>query len=208
MLGLYNMQSNQADHSGSNGLGHICRKLCLAGIASLAVLSCTSTPHKVKDLETGELEVQSKGINEDIGINENDQAVIRQNQDARTALQIQRVGNLRLEQELSAENSEYTSCWEQMSSPKMGGDGQVRDLPDPEALKEVVNVKEEVGLDADGQLRVVKEEFLNETLTKEKTYNSRLRAMLKEARKARKECERKLRYKKRRLKMDQQEFGG
>jgi hypothetical protein len=148
-----------------------------------------STPHEVKELESGELDIKGSTTYGKVGLNEKKQVVIRNEKSADFELTVQQMANERLRDEAIREVRVLQLCREELADPRLGGNGKITNLPAVDGLQAVVEQREEVGLDEGGNLNVVQEEYFMERLKAERKYEKDVRRLLETATKHRKECD-------------------
>jgi hypothetical protein len=160
-------------------------------VTMLAANACSSS-EEVKEIDT---KLESKGSvdGKQIGINEDDEAIIQENTNADDELRSLQWANSRLLEQLETDHHELKRCREDLADPRLGGSGEVRDLPEIDNMKPVTEVKEEFGKDADGNLKVVKRESFVKAVAAEKKYQKTLKSMQQTVEKNRVECERNMR---------------
>ncbi len=101
----------------------------------------------------------------EIGINDDDEAIIQENTNADDELRSLQWANSRLLEQLETDHHELKRCRSDLSDPRLGGSGNVRDLPEIDGMKPVTEVKEEFGKDEAGNLKVVKRESFQKRVT-------------------------------------------
>lgn len=147
-------------------------------IAFLTLSACT-TSHEVKELDDEPLAGKGKTLDGEVGINSNNQAVIRKKSSAADELRIQDAVNMRLRDELDSDLFALKSCRQQRADKRLGGDGRVAKIPDIDDMTADYQVREQLGLDSEGNLSVVREQLFEERLTAERKYETTLRTMTK-----------------------------
>jgi hypothetical protein len=165
--------------------------LALSILTALVASSCTSSD-EVKEIDT-KLDVKNRSEGREIGINDDDEAIIQEKTDADDELRALEMGNMRLFDNLQTDYNELKRCREDLADPRLGGNGEVTDIPEIDKMKNLAEVKEEFGLDDEGKLKVVKRQKFSETLAQEQKYQKSLKSMQGIVSKYRVECERKMR---------------
>ncbi len=167
-------------------------KIFIANILAILALGACSSSEEVKEVDT---KLEKKGMvdGKEIGINDDDEAIIQENTNADDELRSLQWANSRLLEQLETDHHELKRCRSDLSDPRLGGSGNVRDLPEIDGMKPVTEVKEEFGKDEAGNLKVVKRESFQKRVTAEKRYQDTLKSMQKTVEKHRVECDREMR---------------
>lgn len=166
-------------------------KIVLALAALFAFQACTSNDHEVRDVETL-IEKKGRVGDKDIGINKDGEAIIQEKVEADDELRRQQWTNNVLTEKFETEHFELRRCRTEISDPRLGGDGNVREIPEIDNMASTDGVKEEFGADEQGDLKVVRREYYLERLNQERKVERKLRDMLKTVSKYREDCGRKL----------------
>jgi hypothetical protein len=154
--------------------------------------SCaTTSENKVQEIET-KMEVKGQVSGGKLGIDDEGDAVIQQDNMADDELRTQIMVNSRLGEELKTEHFMLQSCRDDMSDPRLGGHGEPEEIPEIDKMKNATDVREQFGLDDDGNLRFVKREYYIERLKNERKYETSVRQMLKTVKRHRLLCEKKM----------------
>jgi hypothetical protein len=160
------------------------KKLLIAG---LFVMGCASE-HKMKELSTP-LDVKGQiSSNEFIGLNQSGEAIIQTKEKADQELRGWIWQNNNDEQEVNSTWHELKRCREDASDVRLGGSGEVVELPEIDNMKPTIEVKEQVGL-INRDMVVVKESFYKDRLAQEKSYNDTLSKMMRTIKKYKTKCE-------------------
>lgn len=154
---------------------------------SLVLASCASSEIKQLDTEMDVKGTTSQGL---VGVKDN-KAIIQEKHLADDELRIQQWKNFQLENDLNHEYHMTQWCYNDLSDPRLGGNGEVTEAPDLQKLKNVTSVKQELGLEGEN-LVVVKTSSFAEKLAAEQQYEKSLQEMLGEVKKTRASCERKM----------------
>jgi len=133
------------------------KKLLLISF-TLAFSSCSSSKYKVKNVDT-KMDVKGTIQGSKIGLDEQKQAIIQTETTTEVELQKQQWANYDLEKQLSNSHEQLTRCRTDLADPRLGGSGQVVEIPEIDNMKKPANIKEEIGLDEQGNLKVVKKEY-------------------------------------------------
>lgn len=156
-------------------------------ILVLGMVGCAS--NKIKQLDT-EIDVKGQTSNGVIGL-QNDYAMIQEKRSAEEELRIQQWRNYQVENDLNHEYYMAEWCYNDLSDPRLGGKSEVADAPDMSKLKSSPQIKEELGLEGE-KLVVVKTYSFPEKLKVERDYEQAMNTMMKEVKKTRASCERKM----------------
>lgn len=156
-------------------------------ILLMGMVGCAS--NKIKQLDT-EIEVKGQTSNGVIGL-QNNYAMIQEKRSAEDELRIQQWRNYQVENDLNHEYYMTEWCYSDLSDPRLGGKSEVAEAPDMSKLKSSPQIKEELGLEGE-KLVVVKTYSFPEKLKVERDYEQAMNTMLKEVKKTRASCERKM----------------
>ena len=155
----------------------------------LSIVSCATDKNVPQILETA---LETKGETEEgkIGINKEGQVIIQEETDVTVRLRLKKFANQNLEDRLEQDHHMLKRCREDISDPRLGGNGAMSPLPGIDNLKSVSQAKEEFGLDEEGNLKFVSKEFYLERLEREQRYTKSLRKMIRIVRSNLDDCER------------------
>lgn len=157
--------------------------------AVLGLLGCSS--NKVKDTNT-ELTKDSRYGESRIGVDKDDRVIIQQEQRLESELRKVAWDNYDKLQEIESRHNLLHRCRAEIADPRLGGSGEMVEIPELDTLNTVEQWREEIAINQDGQLRVVKREDYKDRLQNEREYNQQLRDQLKLVRKHLKKCERQM----------------
>lgn len=157
-------------------------------LSLFALIGCASGD-KVKQLDT-EIDVKGTTQHGVVGL-QDDVAVIQEKRMADDELRIQQWKNFQLENDLNHEYHMANWCYEDLSDPRLGGNGEMSQAPEVTSMKDSVKIKEELGLEGE-KLVVVKTYSFKDQLNVERQYEKSLTEMTKHVKKTRSECERKM----------------
>lgn len=157
-------------------------------VIGLLLAGCTTPEHQVKEIDTT-LETKEETNNGRIGLNDDKQVVIQNEVSAGDELKVQEMVNADLERDLEREHFVLKLCRRDLADQRLGGSGAAGDIPEIDNMKTPNEVKEEFGLNADGNLRVVRRELFVERLKSERKYETSLRTLMKVVAKHREKCE-------------------
>ena len=162
-------------------------KTLVMTILVLGMVGCAS--NKIKQLDT-EIDVKGQTSTGVVGLQDN-QAVIQEKHSADEELRLQQWKNYQVENDLNHEYYMTEWCYNDLADPRLGGQGEVAEAPDMSKLKSAPQIKEELGLEGE-KLVVVKTYSFAEKLKVERDYEVAMNNMLKEVKKTRASCERKM----------------
>lgn len=156
-------------------------------ITCLVLTGCASE-HKMKEI-SAPLDVKGQiSSNELVGLNESGEAIIQTKEKADQELRGWIWQNNNDEQEVNSAWHELKRCREESSDVRLGGSGEVVELPEIDNMKPTIEVKEKVGL-INRDMVVVKESYYKDRLVQEKSYNDTLSKMMKTIKKHKTKCE-------------------
>lgn len=167
-------------------------RIALLGLLFSVGLSSCASDDAVKEVDT-KLDVKTRVDGKEIGVNDDDEAIIQEKTDAGDELRSLEWANTRLMERLETDYNELKRCREDVSDVRLGGSGDVSAIPEIDKMKNLTEVKEEFGMDEDGKLVVVKREKFKDKLTQEKKFQETLKTMQKAISQHRVECERRMR---------------
>lgn len=162
-------------------------KNLVMAILVLGMAGCAT--NKIKQLDT-EIDVKGQTSTGVIGL-QNDYAMIQEKRSAEDELRIQQWHNYQVENDLNHEYYMTEWCYSDLADPRLGGNGEVADSPDMSKLKNSPQIKEELGLEGK-KLVIVRTYSFPEKLKVERDYEQSMTSMLKEVKKTRAYCERKM----------------
>ncbi len=158
-------------------------------IVALAAAGCATNKYEAKEIVTKDFQVKGNAIDGKVGLNGKNQLVIKREHSITFELQVQDLVNMRLQDKVNSELHMLKLCRRHLADPRLGGNGKVGSLPAVDQLQTVPELREEMGIDEDGNLKIVTEEYLEERLRSEREFEKSLRGMIKVAESNREECE-------------------
>ena len=167
------------------------RHLFLACLLLALAPACSS--NKVKPVNDN-LDVKGKMGSQEIGLTDDKEAVIQDSVAVDDELRGLSWKNYEAERKLGSERDQLIACRTDLADPRLGGNKKLEPIPELEMSKDLGKVQEQLGLNDNGQLKVVKKQNIEERLAKEKQYNESLNRMLTVVSQNRVECERELGY--------------
>ena len=165
--------------------------LALATVMS-TMLGCS---HKGQIKEVNDqIDVRGKLGDKDIGIDENDKAVIQESIAVEDELRTMTWKNYEADRKLKSEREQLTTCRTDLADPRLGGNKQIEAVPAIEVTENQGKVDEKMGVASNGQIKLVKRTMLEEKLENQKQYNESLNGLLTTVSQSRENCERELGY--------------
>ncbi len=156
-------------------------------------LFACSSAQKVEKVDTN-LDVKGTVATEQIGVDDKGQAIVQEETGADDMLKKQRWANAELENSLRHEYEQLQRCRNDLADPRLGGNGEVSDLPEVDSAMDLSKVKEEFGLTEQGKLSIVKKELFTDRLKRERAFEASVKSSIKIVKKHRADCERKMGY--------------
>jgi hypothetical protein len=159
-------------------------------ILSVIAASCAS-PYKANDLSDNMKISELKGNTSQgvVGLNEKKEIVVQEEISADTELQVQRNVNLHWLETLEHEAYFVKWCRRDLADPRLGGYGELPADPEIDNIRTPEQVREEMGLDDDGNLKIVKQSYFADKLKKERAYGEAMQKMITLFKRHRDECE-------------------
>lgn len=161
-------------------------------VALIATGCVTANENKVREIETKNVVVKGSLGNGKVVLNSDDEIVIQEETDADNELRIQEAVNSKIQSDLNQEAHMLKRCRMDLSDERLGGSGKIPELPAVDSMKDAEDVKEELGLNEDGELKVVKRSYFVARLKAARKYERSLRKMLSTVENHREECEYKM----------------
>lgn len=136
--------------------------------------------------------IDSKGTTQNglVGI-KNGKAIIQESTNAADELRTQQWKNNNLEDTLKDMSYGLKRCREEVADSRLGGSGEITEIPEVDNLKNPTTMKEEFGVAKNGDLKVVKQQDFMEKLKSERQYEVSLLEAMKIIKKNNAECGRK-----------------
>jgi len=156
-------------------------------LAALLMLTACTSANEVKELKDDPLVSKGKTVDGEVGINSHNQAVIRKKTNAADELRVQDMVNMHLRDELNSDLLNLKDCRQQKQNKRLGGSGHLAEIPDIDNMN-VDQAREDLGIDSEGNLSLVREELFEERLKAERQYEQTLRSMIKIAKRHLDEC--------------------
>jgi len=160
---------------------------------STSLVGCATTQYEVKKLENQKFEIKGGTADGKIGINEKNQVVIKKERSADYELRVQELANTHLQDRAVRGMHMLKLCRSDLADPRLGGTGEISPISAVDDLHSLPAIREEMGLDKDGNLNIVSEEFFEERLQAERKYGKALDGIIKVTEKHTLSCENDLR---------------
>jgi len=142
--------------------------------ALLAAVGCTGSKHEMKEIETT-IDQKGEVDGTKLGLNKDGEAVLKAEQSAADELRIQQLANSRLRDYMDRDYFELKRCNRDLSDPRLGGKGELTEMPDLSNLQSPADEIEEIGKTESGDLKVVRTQFYLDRLTAERKYEQSIR---------------------------------
>lgn len=157
-------------------------------IASVIGSGCASNP--IKTLDT---QIEIKGSTQQGTLGIKDKMVIIQKETAADdELRFQEWQNNALENDVNEQYFWLKRCREELADSRLGGNGEVTDLPEIDKMKTSDEIKEQFGLNENGRLEFVRQQDFLKKLDNERAYAKTLAIMKTTIHHNREICERKM----------------
>ena len=163
--------------------------ICFLMLASLP--ACSS--HKVKPVDEP-LDVKGKYGDQEIGLNEDNEGIIQDSIAVEDELRVLAWKNYETERKLKQERTDLIQCRTDLADPRLSGNKKLDPIPELEISEDLGKIQEKIGITQNGRIKVVKKQFINERIEKERDYRESLERLVKELTHHREECERDLGY--------------
>jgi len=163
----------------------------LVTMVSMVMLSACASDYKVKSVDT---EIVGKGAigSRIIGLNDSKEVIIQEENDAADELRVQEAVNAKMVQDLEYESFELKSCRNDLADPRLSGNGTLPPVAEIDEMKQPEQVKEEIGITDDGDLKVVKKSYFIDKLKLERKFASSLKKMITLTTRHKEECSAKM----------------
>ncbi len=168
-------------------------KRALFPLLCLAVIAAGCSSKKLKPVDE-DIDVKAKMGDKEIGINEDDDAVIQEAVAVEDELRKLTWYNYETERKLKSEREDLIRCRTDLADPRLSGNKKLEPIPELEISEDLSKVQQKLGITKSGRIKVVKKEFLTDRMEKETRYKESLENLLKVLSQHRKDCERDLGY--------------
>lgn len=160
-------------------------------LLALAASGCASK--KLKPIDE-KIDVKAKMGEKEIGINEDEDAVIQEAVAVEDELRKLNWFNYETERKLKSERTELIRCRTDLADPRLSGNKTLDPIPELEISQDLSKIQQKLGITESGRIKVVKKEFLNDRFEKEQRYKESLESLLKVLSDQKTNCERELGY--------------
>lgn len=169
-------------------------KIFLSLSLALMTYSCsTDSEYVPKTIDT---EIKEIGKTEDgkYGYNKDGEVIIQNEGDPAYDLMIAKKVNQNLFLELERDSFALDHCVQEYSDPSLRGDGKFKKVDDYESLRPTYDETEELGVNKEGELKVVKRSYLKKQLVEAKSQKKTLKKTLRFVQSELRKCETELKY--------------
>ncbi len=160
------------------------------GCAGLVFLmtACSSNKYAVKEVDT---KIEQKGSvgGGKVGVDDAGQAIIQTETEADDELRTQIWKNSEFEAKLNSEHQLLKQCRQERADPRLGGSGDVVEIPEIDKMSTATEIKEDLGITKTGSLKVIKREMYIDRLARERKLETSLGNLVSLVRKHRDKCE-------------------
>lgn len=167
------------------------KRVILTLMLLAALPACSS--NKIKPVDEP-LDVKAKMGEQEIGLNEDNEGIIQDSVAVEDELRSLSWKNYESERKLKQERTDLVQCRTELADPRLGGNKKLEPIPELEISEDLGKVQEKIGITQNGRIKVVKKQFLNERIEKEREYRDSLQKLVKVLQDHRVECERDLGY--------------
>ncbi|MGZ3704568.1 MAG: hypothetical protein ACXWP1_00985 [Bdellovibrionota bacterium] len=168
------------------------RALVITALILTVLPACSS--HKVKPVDEP-LDVKGKMGDTEIGMNKDDQAVVQDQVAVEDELRTMTWKNYEAERKIKQNREDLIQCRTDLADPRLGGNKKLDSIPDLAMKEDMGKQDEKIGLTQTGRIKVVKKQFLDEKIEKQREWAESLDKVGKEVEQQRVDCERDLGYK-------------
>jgi len=157
------------------------------------VMACSSDKNIAKRIDDSDVKVKDKiDNNSSVVVNKKDEVLVKNEVSASGELRKIQFANSKLEADLNVEKSALERCRIDIADERLGGNGQIAEIPAVDNLKNSEDVKQELGITEAGEVKLVSQEFYMQRLDSEKKYGKTLKETVALVKKHRMECESKM----------------
>ena len=103
--------------------------------------------------------------------------------------------NYEAERKVKQDREDLIACRKDLADPRLGGNKKLDPLPDLAMKEDHGKEEEKIGLTKNGRIKVVKKQYLDEKIERQRQWAESLEKVGKEIKNLREECERDLGYK-------------
>lgn len=150
--------------------------LIVSAMMAVAISGCASKKLKPVDEK---IDVKAKMGDKEIGINEDEDAVVQESVAVEDELRKLTWYNYETERKLKNEREELIRCRTDLADPRLSGNKKLDPIPELEISEDLSKVQQKLGITESGRIKVVKKEFLKDRFEKETRYKESLESLLK-----------------------------
>jgi hypothetical protein len=172
------------------------------------VISCAGSNYKVQELESYKIVPKGQIGDKTMGLNDKKELILQEEQDASDELRVQEAVNYRWKEDVEYESHMLKWCRTDMSDPRLGGSGIIPPVSEIDNMKTPEDVREEIGINDDGEIKVIRKSYFIDKLKLERRYGKSLQTMLKTIARHREECEYKMNIARRKAGLPGERFSG
>jgi hypothetical protein len=167
------------------------KRLLTAFLILAAAQGCASK--KLKPVDEN-VDVKARMGDTEIGINEDEEAVIQESRAVEDELRKLTWYNYETERKLKSEREDLIRCRTDLADPRLSGNKKLEPIPELDVTRDLTKVQQKLGITKSGRIKVVKKEFLQDRMDQETRYKESLEGLLKTLSQYRVDCERDLGY--------------
>ncbi len=160
-------------------------------LTSFFTVGCATRDHVAFDIDADLKATKGKVGDAVVGLNDKNQILVQEESLATDELLVQQSLNERLQADYAHEAYVLKQCRADISDPRLGGNGELPEYKEVDSFKDIVEIKEELGL-VNGEIKVVKKSFFDEQYKAEKKLTTTLRKMISATKDSRERCERRM----------------
>ena len=159
-----------------NSLGYISSETLLVIIACTLAAAFGCSTAKIQKLDT-EIATQGAIGNQMIGIDTKGNAVVQEEITAEAMIREIRWSNADLSQSIVYKHKELDRCRDEIADPRLGGNGDITEIPELDATKLETSVSEQFGMRKNGDLIILKKQSYQDRLNDERKYEASLKQL-------------------------------
>jgi hypothetical protein len=159
-----------------------------------ALLATACSNHKIKPVDEP-LDVKGKMGDTEIGMNKDDQAVVQDQVAVEDEIRTMTWKNYEAERKIKQNRDDLVQCRSDLADPRLGGTKKLDPIPELAMKEDHGKQEEKIGLTQNGRIKVVKKQFLDEKIEKQRNWAESLQRVGGEIEQQRVDCERDLGYK-------------
>lgn len=172
----------------------------------MSVFGCATQEHSVKELDSEITKTKGSVNGGVVGLNDKNQVLVQEESFATDELLVQQEVNFRLQENYENEAFLLKKCRVDLSDPRLGGNGELPEFKEVDSFKDIVEIKEEMGL-VNGEIKIVKKSFFDEQYKAEKKLTTTLHKMISVTKDSKERCERKMEIARRNVGLPGKRYG-